>query len=93
MVAGSLPACIHTVHLYALCVSVYFLVQFAAEMSHLLAASIEMAHLYIGCTYVLVTKGACMLCVCVCLVIELLCCCVHMHLYPVLPLHRNLRIC
>ena len=34
----------------------------AAEMPHLLAASIEMAHL-IGCTNVLVTKGACMLCV------------------------------
>ena len=34
-----------------LCVCVYFLVQFAAEMSHLMAASIEMAHL-VGCTYV-----------------------------------------
>ena len=31
------------------CVTIVFLVQFAAEMSHLLAASIEMAHL-IGCT-------------------------------------------
>ena len=61
MVAVSLTPCIHTVHLYALCVCVYFLVQFAAEMSHLLAASIEMTHL-IGCTYV-----KCMtLCACVC---------------------------
>ena len=44
--------CVSVLHMYVV------LVQFAAEMSHLLAASIEMAPL-IGCTFVLVTKCAC----------------------------------
>ena len=64
MVAGSFTACIYTVHLYALYVCVYFLVQFAAEMSHLLAASIEMTHL-IGCTYVLKCMTLCVCFICV----------------------------
>ena len=138
MVTDSLTPCIHTVHLYALCVCVCVLfgtvrcwdvsspgsfyrddtsyrLYLCIKVHDLVCVCMCVLHLCVvfgtvccwdasspgsfyrdGTSYRLYRNKWCMYVVCVCawcLVIVLLCCCVHMHLYPVLPLHRNLRIC